>query len=646
MSLDLEQGRLLAGDAIEYRLGELIAEGGEGIVYRVQGRDDLVAKLYKDWQYGRDKKLGKLIALKSSYVTRYSAWPLSMLRDENDEMVGFVMERLDGWQPLHAIYQIRSRLEHSPNRTYQFLVRTARNLAVCVHHVHEGGIIVGDLNESNVFVGRDAMVKLLDVDSFQVRDGDELFPCKVGKAELIAPELQGHSLERLERTRDHDRFSLAVLIFGVLVFGRHPFAGRPTHDEEVPLEEAVARSWYAYTTRRDVPVKPPPGLNLNFLPPKIREMFEEAFDPDAPTRPTSMEWYEALKELEDSLTPCPDNGGHVFWRELKQCPWCELESKWNVPLFLPSLPTLSTGEPIDSEAIWNRVNALAIPNQIPPPEVVDYADLPPAELPKWQRVIFSPLASDMPWWILVPLATASRDLWVRAPWILGVIVVVIAAIMSASLLVVGPIRRRVKNATAQLARLRSEWDRSANPEILRAAVLEIDRIRQQLGKTEERMRAARERKIRTVHAAQLDRYLEKYSILAADAGPIGSSKLSYLHDRGFRTAADITEERVNKGRDTDETFWRELLGWRHRLETQFWATSSFPLTPIQERDVMLSVLREDTEMRKRLMAAEQDLNELRNKVIDEQARIAAAAAPLKRTLSELGPRLSALENKI
>jgi DNA-binding helix-hairpin-helix protein with protein kinase domain len=646
MSLNMQQGRLLAGDAMEYRLGDVIAEGGEGIVYRVRERDDVVAKLYKEWQPGRDRKLTCMIALKSNRLTKIAAWPLSQLRDENEEMVGFVMERLEtGWQPLHAIYQIRSRLEFAPNRTYQFLVRTGRNIAACVHQVHAAGLVIGDLNESNVLVNREAMAKVIDVDSFQLVDDNKLYPCKVGKAELMAPELHGLSMENFLRSTNHDGFALAALMFQVLVFGRHPFAGRPTSEEEIHLEDAIQKGWYPYTQRRTVPLQPPPHLSLDFLPPNVRELFEDAFDPAVKVRPSAQMWFDALKELEDQLTACPYNGGHAYWKGNRECPWCDLESRWNVPLFMPTLPVLQSGEPIDVDAIWDRVSRLPAPKEADAPEVMDYTTLTPATLPTWKKILVSPLAADIPWWVFIPIATASREYWKSAPWILFLLIALVAVVMFGSAIVVGPLRHRLKGARKHLEKLRAEWDRTADPAVYQAAVNEIDELRRKLTTAESRLKEARDGKIRDIYRPQLERYLEKYSILAADAGPIGSGKLSYLHDRGFRTAADITEERVKKGKDGDDAFWRDLLTWRNTLEKQFWSTSNFPLNPAQERDVIIRVQKEDAQMRERLKAAESDLLDLRTRLAEQQRILAEAASPHLRTIEELGPRLLAIEGK-
>ena len=62
-------------------------------------------------------------------------------------------------------------------------------------------------------VGADGTVMLIDCDSFQVRDGAEVFTCDVGVPLFTASELHGYGFRGLLRTENHDRFGLAVLLF-------------------------------------------------------------------------------------------------------------------------------------------------------------------------------------------------------------------------------------------------------------------------------------------------------------------------------------------------------------------------------------------------------------------------------------------------
>ena len=73
---------------------------------------------------------------------------------------------------------------------------------------------------------KNALVVLIDCDSFQVNTNGRCYPCEVGVPLYTPPELQKKSFRELIRTRNHDRFGLAILIFQLLFVGRHPYAGR------------------------------------------------------------------------------------------------------------------------------------------------------------------------------------------------------------------------------------------------------------------------------------------------------------------------------------------------------------------------------------------------------------------------------------
>ncbi len=94
------------------------------------------------------------------------------------------------------------------------------------------------------------------------------------------PELYGRSYAGLERTPDHDRFGLAVLIFQLVFMGRHPWAGLWNGtDYAFESGEIAARLPFAFG--RDAPAagfRPPPNtVRLDWLPAPTAALFERAF---------------------------------------------------------------------------------------------------------------------------------------------------------------------------------------------------------------------------------------------------------------------------------------------------------------------------------------------------------------------------------
>lgn len=637
-----EKGTLLAGDKMSYRLGPLIAEGGEGKVFDVDGRVDVVAKIYKEADFSRAEKLKLMIDGSTRGLRKVAAWPLSTLVDSSGSTVGFVMESLVGWQPLHNVYQIRSRLKIFPHRSYQFLVRVARNLATCVHHVHESGLVIGDINESNVLVNGDAMVKIIDADSFQVPGPSCIHSCKVGKPELLPPELQGRSLEGFVRTPEHDRFSLAVLLFETLVFGRHPFAGVPVDDGEISLEQCIAHSFYAYTTRRSVALKPPRHLGISWLPTAIRELFERAFQPLTDDRPTAKEWYFALKDLENNLRTCRDNPSHAYWNELGSCPWCSLEDSMNLALFKPAL--IGPDEEVEVGEILSRISSLPASSSTDD-EIVNF------DYTKLEPVAASPLSllgfrmnrnGGFYFWSLILLFNVIRT--ARVAFLIVAIMVALALFLFA--LPAELLAKRVRRASRRLDKLRETWNNEASNVIYEHRRLYFESLAHSLKDVKSEYDRERELFVRELHQKELLTYLQKFSILIANATSIGSERLSYLHDHGIETAADISADGFrNLPRIMSSTEKEELSNWRQSLESQFWKSRHYRLTVHQERQLILKVRKENERKKAELESAPNELSELRERLARRQTEISAAAAPLVHLLRTEGPKLLAMEGR-
>src|SRR5262249_43516736 len=155
-----------------------------------------------------------------------------------------------------------------------------RNLAAAVRGVHEAGLVIGDLNESNVLVTSQALVTLVDVDSFQVRTADQVFPCRVGKPEYTPPELIGPFYADLDRLPEHDACALAVLMFQLLMQGVHPFAGVYVDADEPPaIPQRIADGNWAYGWERSGPVQPAPHAPpWTVLPPAVQDLIWRCFD--------------------------------------------------------------------------------------------------------------------------------------------------------------------------------------------------------------------------------------------------------------------------------------------------------------------------------------------------------------------------------
>ncbi|MGH1394859.1 MAG: tetratricopeptide repeat protein [Trichormus sp.] len=314
-----------------------LGRGGEACIYAVPSPGDLVAKVYHQPTVAHAQKLRAMLANPPENPTANLghisiAWPQELLwgTEENKTIVGFVMPRIRGMRPIIDFYNPKTRRQHCPLFSYQYLLRTARNLAAAFASLHNSGYCVGDVNESNILVSDTALVTLVDTDSFQVPDPehDVVYRCPVGKPEFTPPELQNKIFAHHDRNLNHDLFGLGVLIFQLLMEGTHPFSGIfQGIPEPPPYEARIAAGHFTYSKKRQVPYLPTPiAPPWEILHPRLQELFVQCFEDGhyAPQhRPHAQAWLSALAEAEDSLTTCSVNPQHRYSNHLHSCPWCE-----------------------------------------------------------------------------------------------------------------------------------------------------------------------------------------------------------------------------------------------------------------------------------------------------------------------------------
>ncbi len=322
--------------------------GGEAEIWSVRREPHLVAKLYHQPTAEHEAKLASMIASAPQQLHRHPAvaWPLHLLYRKR-RFIGYLMPRVNDSRPIFQFYNPARRTRLAANYPWRyFLHRTAQNLAAAVELVHDQGHIIGDLNESNVLVNREALVTLVDSDSFQIHGAAatpsalnqllgrpvamQTYRSLVGKAEFTAPELQGVDFKKVDRTPEQDNFALAIMIFYLLMEGYHPFAG--VMPEAVTNQQSVGRvDLYGirhglFPHARNSDIEPPPRApKLMWLAPALQAAFLRSFVEGHAVpgeRPTAKEWRTLLAEAEGALIVCPSAAKHIYASHLRRCPHC------------------------------------------------------------------------------------------------------------------------------------------------------------------------------------------------------------------------------------------------------------------------------------------------------------------------------------
>jgi DNA-binding helix-hairpin-helix protein with protein kinase domain len=310
-------------------LGKQLGGGGEGTVYEVAGAPDQAAKVYHKIRPGLGDKLRAMVAVGAAApgLQKDAAWPLNTLHERaGGPVAGLTMRKVGKpqWQEVHFLYNFATRRLQYPDKDWRFLATAAHNCAAAFDEMHKAGVVIADVNQSNVLVdSARAGVCLIDCDSFQVRHAGKTYYCEVGVDLFTPPELQGRPFSGVIRTPEHDRFGLAVLIFHLLFMGRHPFAGRFSGSGDMLIDRAIREYRFAYAPGAQAyqMAPPPKALTLDAVPAPVAGLFVRAFGRNAGPRPTADEWVGAVRPLIQGAQRCRAHGGHYFAPSVQGCPW-------------------------------------------------------------------------------------------------------------------------------------------------------------------------------------------------------------------------------------------------------------------------------------------------------------------------------------
>nr|WP_230972468.1 hypothetical protein [Archaeoglobus neptunius] len=206
------------------RLVETISSGGEGTVYQTDV-PNLVAKIYRKERITADlkEKVSVMVKLREFLHVDKSdfsiVWPKALVFNSKKEFVGYVMSRADG-TPLQKICNSSTLLRKYRHVKRSDLVKIAINTLKALDHLYSYRVLMGDVNQLNILVDEKLKVYLIDTDSYQIGP----FVCKVGKPEFSHPDWIGSKYEDNPRSPRSEGFALAILVFMILLPGKHPFS--------------------------------------------------------------------------------------------------------------------------------------------------------------------------------------------------------------------------------------------------------------------------------------------------------------------------------------------------------------------------------------------------------------------------------------
>jgi DNA-binding helix-hairpin-helix protein with protein kinase domain len=629
MTLSAQTFTKVTGKSGTLALGKELGRGGEGSVYEIVGHPEVAAKLYhKPMGNERAEKIEVMVSMQTESLKALTAWPLELLRN-GGMPCGFLMPKVSGHKDIHNLYSPRSRKVEFPTADWRFLVRACLNVSKAFAELHAAGCVIGDINHGGIAISEKATVRLIDCDSFQVFSKGRSFLCEMGTPTFTPPELQDTKTFRgVVRTANHDNFGLAVMLFQLLLMGRHPFAGRFLGLGEMSLERAITEFRFAYGAnarlgQMEQPIGAPALVSLS---PTVVRLMERAFSREAAmgVRPTAKEWISALGELETQLKRCGTNTSHYYFSGLSYCPWCRVESATGAVLFnFNSVLGTGTGSSSEIAGMWQRITAIQPPGPAPALLSKDAVGAIRASdeaiaigRDKGFRTFGAVAVIIVMIGFCVVIPTAWM-LWIMAGLFLANAVGTSGGTSSKAIALVNQHR----SLEAQHRSAKERWDADASDAKFSAKIRELEGYKKQWSDLPSLRQQRYQQLEREREKKQLEHFLDTFTIERASIPGIGSGRKAVLESYSIETAKDVTSNMKVPGFGPALT--GALMEWRRSVARQFRFDANQAVNP---RDIA-NLDREITELRKKL---EQSLNagagelvQIRNQIVSQRKALEA-----------------------
>ncbi|MGZ8249700.1 MAG: protein kinase domain-containing protein [Methylomagnum sp.] len=302
------------------------AKGGEGAVHKLihppVGLHDHCAKLYFDKYRNEDrhKKLEFMVRCPPADLRRERlmvCWPVDIIFDDANRrrFLGFLMP--SAWPDSASLYGaclskpslkspswLAAKFDRATPAGRIARLKLIVNIAGALHSIHaSGNYVLVDMKPQNVLLTHDAKIAIVDLDSIQIMDDqDVLFRAQVATPEYTPPEATTLKPDRDRIPESWDRFSIAV-IFYQLLLGLHPYSAsfKGDYADVTTPTEAIQQGLFVHGSKRhDIHALPSPHLDFNHLDSVLKELFIRAFDMGfrrPRLRPSAKDWGETIYSL-------------------------------------------------------------------------------------------------------------------------------------------------------------------------------------------------------------------------------------------------------------------------------------------------------------------------------------------------------------
>lgn len=322
------------GKFIEITLSkEPINCGGQGLIYGISANckySDYCVKIYKN----KDKcsvykdKLQYMISHVPEFVNYEKiriCWPTALVYEDN-VFVGFMMPlAFPGSRSLRILetYSIgktiadkfptdlgwHNKFELTSPEGIINRIKILYNWALALEIIHKSGkYVIVDVKPDNVLATSTGKISIVDVDSFQIIDGNIFYKGPVATPDYFSKNAQEREYKKLPHTSTCDCFSFSIAAYKFLI-GSHPYSGFRLvgfSDEELDrysdISSHIRLGLYAHShkdeIKRHIEFLSQNNLHESFnnYPKRLQRLFNRTFVDDG-IAPSASEWKIVLDGL-------------------------------------------------------------------------------------------------------------------------------------------------------------------------------------------------------------------------------------------------------------------------------------------------------------------------------------------------------------
>ncbi|WP_456279019.1 PIN domain-containing protein [Bacillus sp. AK128] len=253
----------------ELTIGEELGAGEDGTVYRV--KKGLVCKIFHKQRLSPNMYLKLMDMLSIPVHIQEVNWPTDLVFTKDKQFLGYVMKEAKGNSLQKALKTKSNLVKLFPEWNRQHLVELALSYLRAVGQLHDHGIILGSVDLDHVFVKNEKNISLTNTDGYQINT----FRIDRSLVNFTPHEVLIKNEEEL-RTKEHDYYSVAVVLFAILFPGRMPYT----------FQGSNAKAEHVINKRFEFPFHPsfipnyeksPWALIWASLPFHLQQLFYETF---------------------------------------------------------------------------------------------------------------------------------------------------------------------------------------------------------------------------------------------------------------------------------------------------------------------------------------------------------------------------------